>query len=99
MDSDVIIRVDGLGKKYVIGHESERQRYVVLRDVIGRSARNFVRRGVDMMRGRPIFAGDSTEEFWALKDVNLEIKHGEVVGIIGRNGAGNRACHSRGIAV
>ena len=88
MDSDVIIRVDGLGKKYVIGHESERQRYVVLRDVIGRSARNFVRRGVDMMRGRPIFAGDSTEEFWALKDVNLEIKRGEVVGIIGRNGAG-----------
>jgi lipopolysaccharide transport system ATP-binding protein len=28
------------------------------------------------------------EEFWALRDVNLEIKQGEVVGIIGRNGAG-----------
>jgi len=26
--------------------------------------------------------------FWALKDINLEIKRGEVVGIIGRNGAG-----------
>ncbi len=26
--------------------------------------------------------------FWALRDVNLEIKQGEVVGIIGRNGAG-----------
>jgi len=26
--------------------------------------------------------------FYALKDINLEIKHGEVVGIIGRNGAG-----------
>jgi lipopolysaccharide transport system ATP-binding protein len=26
--------------------------------------------------------------FWALKDINLEIKQGEVVGIIGRNGAG-----------
>jgi lipopolysaccharide transport system ATP-binding protein len=26
--------------------------------------------------------------FWALRDVNLEIKRGEVVGIIGRNGAG-----------
>ena len=88
MDSDVIIRVDGLGKKYVIGHELERQRYVALRDVMGRSAGNFIRRGVGMMRGRPIFAGDSTEEFWALKDVNLEIKHGEAVGIIGRNGAG-----------
>jgi len=26
--------------------------------------------------------------FWALRDINLEVEHGEVVGIIGRNGAG-----------
>ena len=88
MDSDVIIRADRLGKKYIIGHESERQRYIALRDVIGRSARNFIRRSVDMLRGRPLFAGDNIEEFWALKDVNFAIKRGEVVGIIGRNGAG-----------
>src|SRR6266481_8446619 len=31
---------------------------------------------------------ESPEYFWALKDINLEIKQGEVVGIIGRNGAG-----------
>ena len=29
----------------------------------------------------------SIEEFWALKDVNIEIYQGDKVGIIGRNGA------------
>ena len=31
---------------------------------------------------------ESEEDFWALKDVNFEIRRGERVGIIGRNGAG-----------
>ena len=28
------------------------------------------------------------KDFWALKDINLSIKKGEAIGIIGRNGAG-----------
>ena len=28
------------------------------------------------------------KEFWALRDINFEVNKGEVVGIIGRNGAG-----------
>jgi lipopolysaccharide transport system ATP-binding protein len=28
------------------------------------------------------------ERFWALRDINLEVKEGEVLGIIGKNGAG-----------
>jgi ABC-type polysaccharide/polyol phosphate transport system ATPase subunit len=27
-------------------------------------------------------------DFWALKDINLDVFHGEMIGIIGRNGAG-----------
>jgi homopolymeric O-antigen transport system ATP-binding protein len=89
MNSDTVIRAERLGKKYIIGHESQPHRYRgLLRDVISHKARNFTRKFVDMLRGRPIFVGDSTEEFWALKDVSFEIKRGEMVGIIGRNGAG-----------
>ncbi len=33
-------------------------------------------------------AYDTSHEFWALKDLNFEIKKGDVVGIIGKNGAG-----------
>lgn len=87
MDADVMIRAEGLGKKYVIGHQSN-ERYTALRDVLARSARNFVRGAGDMLRGKPIYAGDELEEFWALKGVSFEIKRGDVVGIIGRNGAG-----------
>src|SRR5262249_27516330 len=88
MSRDIAVRVEGLGKKYLIGHEARRERYTALRDVIGRTAKNLVRTTTDMLRGRAIVTGDTTEEFWALKDINFEIKRGQAVGIIGRNGAG-----------
>src|ERR1700676_4054322 len=88
MSGDVVIRSSDLGKKNVIGHEAERERYVALRDVVSRRAKAILRTTSDMLRGRAIIAGDTTEEIWALKDIDFEIKRGEVVGIIGRNGAG-----------
>jgi len=88
MAEDVVIRAEGLGKKYVIGHAAERERYVALRDVLARNVRNFGRTTMDLLRGRPMVVGDEVEEFWALRDVSFEIRRGEIVGVIGRNGAG-----------
>ncbi len=35
-----------------------------------------------------VFRRTKDETFWALKDVSLEVREGEVLGLIGRNGAG-----------
>jgi lipopolysaccharide transport system ATP-binding protein len=87
--SDVAIAVENLSKSYLIGHQaSQREPYTALRDVIARGARNFARKGLDFIGGRQIVQGDEVEQFWALRDVNFEVKRGEVLGIIGRNGAG-----------
>ncbi|MBI1203302.1 MAG: ATP-binding cassette domain-containing protein [Rhodopseudomonas sp.] len=86
---DIVIAAEGLSKRYMIGHQTAvSERYVALRDVIARKARNVWRKSADLVHGRPIVQGDSVEEFWALRDINLEIRRGEVVGLIGRNGAG-----------
>ena len=86
--SDTVISVEGLCKSYLIGHDGPQERYHSLRDTLVRHGRNYVRKAVDMARGRQIIQGDTVEEFWALKDVSFEVKRGEVLGIIGRNGAG-----------
>ncbi len=88
MAGDVVIRAEGLSKKYLIGRAVERERYIALRDVLTRGAHNLWRKTAGIARGRVIAAGDTVEEFWALKDISFEVKRGEVLGIIGRNGAG-----------
>ncbi len=81
--SDPIIRVENLGKKYIIGHQQEgRARYVALRDVLANGASRLLK-SWGKRESNP-----AREEFWALKDVSFEVKQGEVIGIIGRNGAG-----------
>jgi lipopolysaccharide transport system ATP-binding protein len=71
--SDVAVSVRGLSKSYKIAHDDPK--HITLAETILSRLKNPMRR-------------PRTETFWALKDVNFEIKKGEVVGIIGRNGAG-----------
>jgi ABC-type polysaccharide/polyol phosphate transport system ATPase subunit len=85
--SDTVIKVEGLGKKFIIGHQSGEQ-YTALRDVITNNARSFFRKTRDIFTGDVSVDGDVKEDFWALKEIDFGIKRGDRVGIIGRNGAG-----------
>lgn len=86
--SDIAIKAEGLGKKYIIGHQTENESYTAFRDVLAQNARTIWIKTRDLMRGRPIITGNTLEEVWVLNDLSFEIKQGDVVGIIGRNGAG-----------
>ena len=60
--SDAVITVENLSKRYLIGHRSGKEgpdRYTALRDVIGREARNFVRKAVNLFRGQQVVQGDT----------------------------------------
>ena len=77
--SDVAIAVKGLGKRYCI--DTVRNSNYTLRDAVMRHAKlGFIR------DWKNSFSKDN--EFWALEDINFEVKHGEAVGVIGHNGAG-----------
>jgi len=78
--SDSIIEVKGLSKKYILSHEGQ-EKYTALRDVIANKMKGLVNRQQNLK-------APTQEEFWALKDVEFNIKQGDRVGIIGRNGAG-----------
>jgi ABC-type polysaccharide/polyol phosphate transport system ATPase subunit len=69
-----VIQAEGLGKRYRRGVRVD----TGLRHALERFARSPWRS----------LRGAKPETFWALKDVSLEVKEGEVLGLIGRNGAG-----------
>lgn len=80
--SDAIITIENLGKMYNLRHSGQPQSYTTFRDVLAGSFKRMIGLG----RTKPV--PQTRDEFWAIRNISLEIKSGEVVGIIGRNGAG-----------
>ena len=83
--SNIAIKVEGLGKKYTIKHEKQ-EPYKTFQDVLLKGGKKIIT-SLNPFAEQTI-EDETTEEFWALKDVNFDINKGDKVGIIGRNGAG-----------
>ncbi len=81
-----VIEATGLGKKYILSHSS-RGRSDTLRDALTASLKDWGRR-IRHLSGRSSASDSLREEFWALRNVSLEIRPGDRFGLIGRNGAG-----------
>jgi lipopolysaccharide transport system ATP-binding protein len=77
MKAPFAIKVENLSKVYKLG--SGKGPGQTLRDTVA----EFFRFGVNKKKD-----GATEDLFWALRNLNLEIKAGEVVGVVGRNGAG-----------
>src|SRR5260370_22635257 len=72
---NIVIHGEALSKRYRRG---ALQQTTLVRDHLGRALRSPL----------SVFRRAKDETFWALKDVSLEVHEGEVLGLIGRNGAG-----------
>ena len=74
--SKIVINVTDLSKKYIIRHDND-AKYSALRDLIANKIKSGFKKNFS-----------EREEFYALRDINFDVKQGERIGIIGRNGAG-----------
>lgn len=84
--NDIAIKVEGVSKKYRLGVVSSKS---LKKDIVYFFQKLFSKSKIELSitENDRTISGNS-DYVWSLKDVNFEIKKGEVVGIIGKNGAG-----------
>lgn len=77
-----VIEIKNVSKRYDINRRQGG--YIALREVITNAFRHPVR----FIRKKVTESFKNKEDFWALRDINLTVNKGEIVGIIGANGTG-----------
>ncbi len=75
MEKDVLVDVDGLSKKFC--RDLKRSLFYGLSDMTS-----------NIFGLRPDQSKLRKMEFWALRDINFQLKRGDCLGLIGKNGAG-----------
>ncbi len=85
--SDIKINVSNLGKYYTIGEKPSRQ------ETIGGTFFHFIKKPFENFsalknKAKLPDGSNQTNGIWALKNVSFTVENGEILGIIGRNGAG-----------
>lgn len=78
-----VVEIENLSKKYLITQGNQQIIYSTLVETLARQTKSFLLK----MCGQGLKASP-IEEFYALKNLSLNIEEGDRLGIIGRNGAG-----------
>jgi lipopolysaccharide transport system ATP-binding protein len=83
--SKTVIQVNDLSKRYRLGEKEKNNTFA---GQIINSITYPIKNLRNISRLTKFKDTEDSTEFWALKDINFEVKEGEVLGIIGKNGAG-----------